>query len=134
VNPIGEFARFIFKDICIEQNPVPGCSYGKKSALFRKEKKHEQRRFSQQGFQGRKKQKGCSGSHGLFLSSILKALEDGNSVSLVGFGTFKVSDRKARKGRNPQTGEEIDIPASKVPKFVAGKALKEAVKQLFVQR
>ncbi|MEE8430918.1 MAG: HU family DNA-binding protein [Candidatus Desulfatibia sp.] len=62
------------------------------------------------------------------LSSITKALEKGDSVSLIGFGTFKVVDRKARKGRNPQTGEEIYIAASKVPKFVAGKALKEAVK------
>lgn len=62
------------------------------------------------------------------LSSITKTLEKGGSVSLVGFGTFKVAERKARKGRNPQTGEEIDISASKVPKFVAGKALKEAVK------
>ncbi len=62
------------------------------------------------------------------LSSITKALEKGDSVSLIGFGTFKVADRKARKGRNPQTGEEIDIAASKVPKFAAGKALKEAVK------
>ncbi len=62
------------------------------------------------------------------LSSITKALEKGDAVSLIGFGTFKVVDRKARKGRNPQTGAEIDIAASKVPKFVAGKALKEAVK------
>ena len=62
------------------------------------------------------------------LSSITKALEKGDSVSLIGFGTFKVVERKARKGRNPQTGEEIYIAASKVPKFVAGKALKEAVK------
>jgi nucleoid DNA-binding protein len=62
------------------------------------------------------------------LSSITKALEKGDSVSLIGFGTFKVVDRKARKGRNPQTGEEIDIAASKVPKFAAGKALKQAVK------
>jgi DNA-binding protein HU-beta len=62
------------------------------------------------------------------LSSIIKALENGDSVSLVGFGTFKVAERKARKGRNPQTGEEIDIAASKVPKFIAAKALKEAVK------
>ena len=53
------------------------------------------------------------------LSSITKALEKGDSVSLVGFGTFKVVARKARKGRNPQTGAEIDIAASKVPKFVA---------------
>ena len=62
------------------------------------------------------------------LSCITKALGKGDSVSLIGFGTFKVVDRKARKGRNPQTGEEIDITASKVPKFVVGKALKEAVK------
>ena len=63
-----------------------------------------------------------------FLSSITKTLEKGESVSLVGFGTFKVAERKARKGRNPQTGEEINIAASKVPKFVSGKALKEAVR------
>ncbi len=62
------------------------------------------------------------------LSSITKALGKGGSVSLIGFGTFKVAERKARKGRNPQTGEEIYIAASKVPKFVAGKALKKAVK------
>jgi DNA-binding protein HU-beta len=62
------------------------------------------------------------------LSSITKALANGDSVSFVGFGTFKVAERKARKGRNPQTGKEINIAASKVPKFVAGKALKEAVK------
>jgi nucleoid DNA-binding protein len=62
------------------------------------------------------------------LSSITNALENGDSVSLIGFGTFKVADRKARQGRNPQTGEEISIAASKVPKFVAGKALKDAVK------
>ena len=62
------------------------------------------------------------------LSSVIKTLEKGGSVSLVGFGTFKVAERKARKGRNPQTGEEINIAASKVPKFISGKALKEAVK------
>jgi nucleoid DNA-binding protein len=61
-------------------------------------------------------------------SSITKALGKGDSVSLIGFGTFKVAQRKSRKGRNPQTGEEIYIAASKVPKFVVGKALKEAVK------
>jgi nucleoid DNA-binding protein len=48
-------------------------------------------------------------------------------VTLVGFGTFKVNKRKARKGRNPATGEEIKITAKKVPKFVAGKSLKDAV-------
>jgi DNA-binding protein HU-beta len=61
-------------------------------------------------------------------SSITKAMRTGDPVTLVGFGTFKVVERKARKGRNPQTGEEIDIKASKAPKFTAGKALKEAVK------
>jgi nucleoid DNA-binding protein len=62
------------------------------------------------------------------LASITAALEKGDPVSLVGFGTFKVTERKARIGRNPQTGQEINIAACKVPKFVAGKALKEAVK------
>ena len=62
------------------------------------------------------------------LSSITKALGKGDAVSLIGFGTFKVAERKARKGRNPQTGEEIYIAASKVPKFAAAKALKDAVK------
>jgi len=61
-------------------------------------------------------------------SSITKAMKTGETVSLIGFGTFKVVERKARKGRNPQTGEEIDIKASKAPKFTPGKALKEAVK------
>ena len=60
-------------------------------------------------------------------SSITKAMRTGDTVTLVGFGTFKVVDRKARKGRNPQTGEEMDIKASKAPKFTPGKALKEAV-------
>jgi len=62
------------------------------------------------------------------LSSITKALSEGDSVSLIGFGTFKVAQRSARQGRNPQTGEEMHIPARKVPKFTAGKALKDAVK------
>ena len=62
------------------------------------------------------------------LSSITKALKKGDTVTLIGFGTFKVTQRKARKGRNPQTGEEIDIKASKAPKFTPGKSLKEAVK------
>lgn len=62
------------------------------------------------------------------LSSITKSLKKGDTVTLVGFGTFKVMKRKARKGRNPQTGEEITIKASKAPKFTPGKTLKEAVK------
>ena len=61
-------------------------------------------------------------------SSITKALKKGDTVTLVGFGTFKVTQRKARKGRNPQTGEEIKIKASKAAKFTPGKSLKEAVK------
>jgi DNA-binding protein HU-beta len=62
------------------------------------------------------------------LTSITKALKKGDTVTLVGFGTFKVTKRKARKGRNPQTGEEIKIKASKAAKFTPGKSLKEAVK------
>ena len=62
------------------------------------------------------------------LSSITVALKKGGDVSLTGFGTFKVVKRKARKGRNPNTGEEIKIKATKAPKFTPGKALKEAVK------
>jgi len=63
------------------------------------------------------------------LSTITDALKNEESVTLVGFGTFKVSRREARKGRNPQTGEEMDIEARNVPKFVPGKGLKEAVKE-----
>ncbi len=62
------------------------------------------------------------------IDAIGKALKKGNKVTFVGFGTFSVSKRKARKGRNPRTGEEIKIPAGKVPKFKAGKAFKNAVK------
>ncbi len=60
-------------------------------------------------------------------STITKALKKKDTVTLIGFGTFKVAQRKARKGRNPGTGEEIKIKAKKVPKFVPGKALKDAV-------
>ncbi len=60
-------------------------------------------------------------------STITKALRKKDTVTLIGFGTFKVAQRKARKGRSPQTGEEIKIKAKKVPKFVSGKALKDAV-------
>lgn len=58
---------------------------------------------------------------------ISDSLKDGEEVRLVGFGTFSVANRAASKGRNPRTGEVIDIPASKQPKFKAGKGLKEAV-------
>ncbi|UCD34967.1 MAG: HU family DNA-binding protein [Nitrospiraceae bacterium] len=63
-----------------------------------------------------------------FTSSIAKSLKKGKKVTLVGFGTFSVAKRKARKGRNPRTGETIKIAASRTPKFSAGKALKQAVK------
>ena len=61
-------------------------------------------------------------------SCITDALRKEDVVTLVGFGTFKVQERKARTGRNPQTGAQIQIDAKKVPKFVAGKALRDAVK------
>ena len=60
--------------------------------------------------------------------AISDALQTGDKVQLVGFGNLEVRERQARKGRNPQTGEEIQISASKVPAFKPGKALKEAVK------
>lgn len=62
------------------------------------------------------------------LSSIGEALAHGENVTLLGFGTFKVAQRKERKGRNPLTGEELHIPARKIPKFVPGKVLKEQVR------
>ena len=61
------------------------------------------------------------------LQAITDALVKNDSVQISGFGSFKVSERKARTGRNPQTGAPIQIPAAKVPKFTPGKALKEAV-------
>ena len=61
------------------------------------------------------------------VDSITEALQAGDQVALVGFGTFQVKDRAARSARNPQTGESIQIKASKVPGFIAGKALKDAV-------
>ncbi len=61
------------------------------------------------------------------LASVTDSLKDGEPVQLIGFGTFKVSHRAARTGRNPQTGEDIQIKAANVPAFVAGKALKESV-------
>jgi DNA-binding protein HU-beta len=61
------------------------------------------------------------------VETIEEALTEGEKVSLVGFGTFEVRTRAARRGRNPQTGEEIEIAPSRVPAFKAGKALKESV-------
>ncbi len=60
--------------------------------------------------------------------AISEALQSGDKVQLVGFGNFEVRERSARKGRNPQTGEEIEIPASKIPAFKPGKALKDGIK------
>lgn len=64
----------------------------------------------------------------IVLEEITKTLSKGGEATLTGFGTFKVSKRAAREGRNPKTGEKINIPAMNVPKFKAGKGLKEAVK------
>lgn len=61
------------------------------------------------------------------IKNVTAALKKGDKITLTGFGTFSVSKRKARKGRNPQTGAVIKIKASKVPKFTAGKGLKDAV-------
>ena len=61
------------------------------------------------------------------LDAITAALKSGNEVRLAGFGTFVVTQRAASEGRNPRTGEKIQIPASKLPKFRAGKGLKDAV-------
>lgn len=64
---------------------------------------------------------------GALFDAIKQALIEGDRVQIIGFGTFENRERSARKGRNPRTKEEIDIPASKLPSFKAGKALKEAV-------
>ena len=63
-----------------------------------------------------------------FVDSVTDALVAGDKVVLVGFGSFETKQRAARKGKNPQTGAEIDIPATTVPAFKVGKALKDAVK------
>lgn len=62
-----------------------------------------------------------------FTDVVAEELNKGEKIQLVGFGTFEVSERAARVGRNPQTGKEMTIPASKAPKFKAGKALKDSV-------
>ncbi len=64
-----------------------------------------------------------------FFGSVTGALKKGQKVSFVGFGTFSVTKRKARMGRNPQTGAALKIPAARVPKFKAGKTLKDAIKR-----
>lgn len=62
-----------------------------------------------------------------FIDAVTEELKKGEKIQLVGFGTFEVSQRAARTGKNPQTGKAISIPASKAPKFKAGKALKDTV-------
>ena len=62
-----------------------------------------------------------------FTDAVTDAMKAGEKVSLVGFGTFSVGERAARTGQNPQTGAKINIPAAKVPKFKAGKALKDSI-------
>ena len=62
-----------------------------------------------------------------FTETVAKTLKKGDKIQLVGFGTFEVAKRAAREGKNPQTGAKIKIPASKAPKFKAGKALKDTV-------
>ncbi len=74
------------------------------------------------------KKKDAEAAVGCVFSTITEALKKGDAVTLVGFGTFKVAARRARKGRNPRTGREIEIKAKKVPKFLPGKGLKDAVK------
>ena len=73
-------------------------------------------------------QKDASKAVDALIETISETLAQGEKIQLIGFGTFEVRDRSARKGRNPQTGEEIEIAASKVPAFKPGKELKEAVK------
>lgn len=62
---------------------------------------------------------------GAFIDSVTEALKEGDKVQLMGFGTFEVKERAARTGRNPSTGEAIEIPASKTPTFKAGKGLRD---------
>ena len=69
----------------------------------------------------------AAGAVDAVFSSVTSALKGGDEVRLVGFGTFSVANRAASEGRNPRTGEKIQIPASKQPKFKAGKGLKDAV-------
>jgi DNA-binding protein HU-beta len=74
-------------------------------------------------------QKEASKAVDAVFDTVLEALKNGDNVQLIGFGSFEVRERAARTGRNPQTGEEIQIAAGKVPAFKPGKALKDAVKE-----
>ena len=71
--------------------------------------------------------KDAEGAVKAFTDTVAEQLKAGDKIQLVGFGTFEVAERAARTGKNPQTGEAINIPASKAPKFKAGKALKDVV-------
>ncbi|MBV7317542.1 HU family DNA-binding protein [Shewanella sp. NIFS-20-20] len=62
-----------------------------------------------------------------FEMAVTEAMKNGDKISLVGFGSFEISNRSARTGRNPQTGKEIQIPAAKIPKFKAGKGLRDSL-------
>jgi len=73
--------------------------------------------------------KDSTGAVNAVFETIEKSLVNGEKVQLIGFGNFETRDRAARKGRNPQSGEEIEIAATRVPAFKAGKALKDSVKQ-----
>ena len=70
----------------------------------------------------------AAGAVDSIIESITKSLKKGDSVSFVGFGTFKTANRKARTARNPQTGAAIKVPKRRVPRFAAGKSLKQAVR------
>ena len=74
--------------------------------------------------------KDCEAALAAFITTTESALKAGNKVQLVGFGSFEVKERAARTGKNPATGEQIDIPASKAPAFKAGKAFNNALTQL----
>ena len=73
------------------------------------------------------KKKEAEAAVNAFMEAVSVALEDGDKVQLIGFGTFEVKDKPAREGHNPATGEKISIPASKRPGFTASKALKDRV-------
>lgn len=77
------------------------------------------------------KQKDADAVIDALVETIKDDLSKGNKVQIIGFGSFEVRNRAARKGRNPQTGKALTIPATKVPAFKPGKALKDAVKQFF---
>ena len=77
--------------------------------------------------------KSAEASLDAFISTVTESLKKGEKVQLVGFGSFEVRKRAARKGRNPQTKEEIKIPASKAPVFKAGKALKDLVNKKYLE-